>query len=70
VRQPLPLVLALGGFALAVAGCEPYPAWYAVTTDGGVTWKHWDVPRHLPDQAFYNPRLIKAVSITRAGRGR
>ena len=43
--------------------------WYTVTVDGGASWSTWDVAAHLPGQAFYNPRLIKTVSIAADGAG-
>jgi hypothetical protein len=43
--------------------------WYRVTRDGGTTWNAWDVPAHLPDQAYYNPNLIENVTIRPDGTG-
>ena len=42
---------------------------YAVTTDGGVTWRVWNAEEHLPNWQCCNYGLIKYVRVEPAGTG-
>lgn len=44
--------------------------WFAVTTDGGGTWKMWDATKQIPDFNEYGPDFIRQeVTLDDGGNG-